>query len=160
MALETKLNSVGLLVSSELIFLSFFLSIISRSQFWSIEESWHGVVPKTQLGLRMGEQFRGSLDIVFQVQWQQLHFCLGYHNSSWKSAGLRYFFFENMIELTFLTMLILVIPTVRRGVIRFQCEFSDPLQEELTMCIFSEYPSVVSVDSKGATLFSFYTSLK
>ena len=80
------LVSVGLLVSSKLIIFFYIL----RPQFRSLEKRRHGVFPKTQFCLRMGEQRCWSYDLVFQVQWQQLHFCMGHHDSSWKSAGLRY----------------------------------------------------------------------
>ena len=52
-----------------------------------------------------------------------------------------------------------VIPTVQRGCIRFRCDFSMPLKEELTMLIFSEHPSVMSVDHQRKIMFSFFTSL-
>ena len=51
-----------------------------------------------------------------------------------------------------------VIPTIRRGVIRYQLEFSAPIRKELLMVVFCEHPSAFSVDDKRNVLLSFYTS--
>ena len=52
-----------------------------------------------------------------------------------------------------------VIPTVKRGAIRYTVEFSAPLKTELIMLVFTEHPSAMAIDAKRKILFSFYTSL-
>ena len=51
------------------------------------------------------------------------------------------------------------IPTIRRGVVQLNINFSSPISEELTIFIHSEYSAVLSVDNKRLIGTSYLTSL-
>ena len=52
-----------------------------------------------------------------------------------------------------------VVPSIRRGVLKLNLEFSRPIFSELVMVVISEFPSVCSVDEKRNVFFSYFTSL-